>query len=390
MLVLKAEQLWNIATQTMSNVCDDLNDKSKTRRSVAELYGRAHDFALLSEEVHGTALTMGNLDVENFDSKHFKSKMIDFTSSTPKVSIDICSEFSAQCLLLKVAYIIDDFTDLYFTDDSSNDELSEDEIVYLSNTMNCLIGASMEMGVLDVDMNDNVVDEVPWLALSLLISLRDDEFCSITLTQRGLLSRLERSLNEAEHVPVNQHESYKHHVPSNRIFSLGTRAEYFGMNETTKLLYLLYTKKTLKCEGGISSVCTSITVGLIQRKIISLCSRVDEVVDVFNAVYDQVKRSSEETQNETTTQIAPYKLEDIDFFVVEAHNRAVSLLYVGDFKNAEKLLTIALNLIPYSGKEVKCYAGDIRNIYRGVIQRCSDEANSSVSFSSDSLIHLFK
>lgn len=368
---------------------DDSGEKSKQKREAADFYGKAHDFALLSEEEYGVALTEGYLDYENFDSKHFTSKMIDFAASVNMSSIDICSEFSAQCLLLKVAHIIDDFNDHSFSNDSRNDELTKDEEVYLSRAMSCLIEASMEMRVLDVDMNEKVTEQVPWLALSLMISLRDDEFCSYTLNQRGLLKKLESILNETKETLATEDPNGKNTNNVDRVFLLATRAEYFGMNESTKLLLSFYVKESNKGGYDIHDVVTSsVSIGLIQRKIINLASRVEEVVDVFNAVYEQVKGIATRVMD-TDTQTKPYKTEDIDYFVVEAHNRAVSLLYIGDFTNAEKLLTVALNLIPYSGKEVACYAGDIRNVYRGVIQRCANEASVFPSIPSENLLDLF-
>ena len=84
----------------------------------------------------------------------------------------------------------------------------------------------------------------------------------------------------------------------------------------------------------------------------------------------------------------PYSTEELDYFTIEAHNKAVRLVYIGDLPNAEKLLAIAQNLVPYCGNQVESYAGEIRRTYRSVVERKS-APRPHVSMSSESLIKLF-
>jgi len=99
-----AEQLWNLAVL--------LSAKAETRFIAAELYTKAHDFALLSEEEEGKALSRGFLDFERSSSASNENVLLPFikTKSFVQDSHDVCdlsSEFSAQCLLLAVANAVD-------------------------------------------------------------------------------------------------------------------------------------------------------------------------------------------------------------------------------------------------------------------------------------------
>ena len=383
-----AEQLWNIATQIMTKEFTTVKGQSNGRLHTAEFFSKAHDFALLSEEECGAALTKGHLAFENFHSKELKAKLIDFSLNVKVETMDICSEFSAQCLLLRVAHVLDDMNDQLSSNDNNRNCLSTEQEQLLAKTMNCLIATMTEMKVLGTEVNGDLVQQVTWLALSLLIALRDDEFCSITLTKRGLLSRLEAELlNWTKEDNDIEDEGIVH--PLHKILLLSTRAEYFGMNESTKLLLTLCARDVIqRGHSKFGKIPSLDSIGLMQRKIINLASKVEEVVNVFTVVDEQVKKAikaSSSDENLTSTNY-PYTTEDMDYFVIEAHNRAVSLLYIGDFVNAEKLLTVALNLLPRSGKEVESHGAEIRKVYRGVIQK----RGNALSMSSDHMISLFE
>lgn len=425
---IKGEQLWNIATQIVTKEFTNYNNGDSTtsnsrRLHAADLFSKAHDFALFSEEEYGSSLTKGHLVCENFDGKHHKDKVFDFTSKVKLESTDICSEFSAQCLLLKVAHILDDTNDQIISSQEHNncmDCLSTDQEQVLSRTMNCLIATMGEMQVLENDINQNVTQEVVWLALTLLIVLRDDLFGSIVLNKRGLLSRLELELTDASLDDKSEMKDRTDPNPLDRLFLLIPLAENFGMNETAKTLLKLCAKHMLH-NSSTTNTCmtinsngerrrTDFSLGLIQRKIIHLASRVEEVVDVFTSIGEYVKQHSNnssssfsvdnisdagiddnnyiQNQNQFTNKYQ-YNRDDIDYFVIEAHNRAVSLLYIGDYMNAEKLLTVSLNLLPHCGKGVECHGTEIRKVYRGVIQRRSNNGECFLSMASDTMISLF-
>ncbi len=371
---------------------DDLaqvkGESISSRLHAAELYSKAHDFALLSEEECGISLTKGYIAFENFDGKQCNPKVIDFKASAKFNSTDICSEFSAQCLLLMIAHILDDVNVQMPSEGTDTTDLSPDQEQVLNRAIGCLIVAMSEIYVLGTQMNETIAQQIIWLALSLLIAVRNDELCSNTLSEGGLLYRLQVEILDKASGSDVWNAGTAH--PLYRIFLLSTRSEYFGMRLTTKLLLTLCVNNAIQRGCSYVDKGSLNSVGSIQKKIINFASKVEEVVNIFNAVDEQVKRTSKKDSSSSSSNknIFPYKEIDIDYFVIEAHNRAVSLLYVGDLINAEKLLTVALNLLPYSGKEVERHGAEIRKVYRGVIEkRCNGDR--ILSMSSDTMISLF-
>jgi hypothetical protein len=59
-----AEQLWNIATQIMTKEFKEVSGHLNPRLYAAELFSKAHDLALYSEEDCGALLTKDHLVFE--------------------------------------------------------------------------------------------------------------------------------------------------------------------------------------------------------------------------------------------------------------------------------------------------------------------------------------
>ena len=115
------------------------------------------------------------------------------------------------------------------------------------------------------------------------------------------------------------------------------------------------------------------------------------MVEASRRVLEDVDRiiKNRTTTDSKGTAYNPYSTEDIDFFAIEAHNRAVSLIFIGDVCNAEKMLTIALNLIPLCGQEVEGYATEIRRTYRGVVEHRGVGGGSIIPYSPGEMMTLF-
>ena len=122
------------------------------------------------------------------------------------------------------------------------------------------------------------------------------------------------------------------------------------------------------------------TIGLVQRNIIALSSTVEEVVKTFDSV-DRTMKDADLNGS--------YTAADIDYFVVEAHNRACSLTFIGDAPNAEKLLTVAMNLLPHASKAVESFGSAIRRTYRSVIGR-KGVGGGALTLSAGDLVSLFE
>jgi len=353
------------------------------RVHAAELFLKAHDFALFSEEEEGVSLTKGHLACEEFDASPYLSKLIDFKRLANLKVTDICSEFSAQCLLLTVAHVIDDIND-----DSTSHKF------WGQKALKCLSASMAEIQVLGNDMSQQVAEQVTWLALNVLIALRDDQLCFNSLTIGDLQSRLKSELvihdhdNKTDNETISRIGDDKEVVnPLYRVCLLAAKAESFEMWQSAKNLFSLCVQHAIHKEiffiGNHEH-----SIGSIQRKIIHLASKVDEVVNIFESIDKLTKRHSLSLPSRNKNANAPYSKEELDYFVIEAHNRAISLLHMGDRLNAEKLLVVALNLLPSGSKEVGCHGAEIRKVYRGVLEKRSS-IDGCLSTSCDNVISLF-
>ena len=336
-----AEQLWNISNQIMTSVVP-LNKKRYIAELVADYLRDAHDFALLSEEEENMFLTRGHLGRESFGVH--TSGCISFFSK--EMGSDLCSEFSAQCLLSSVANVID----------ANNCETSES--VQTLEISKCLVAAMAELRTLEMMENAEVEAATAWLSLNVLIAMQDDESCSIALVNGGILDKLTSILNTFQN-SSGAKDQFAEMPPVDQLFLLANQAQRFGMQSSAKHLYIICAEAMHKAKRAFV-IQENCTIGLVQRHIIALSSTVSEVVNTFDSV-DRTMKSSEFTGS--------YTAADIDYFVVEAHNRACSLVFMGDAPNAERLLTVAMNLLPHSSKSVECFGSAIRRTYRSVIGR---------------------
>jgi hypothetical protein len=349
--------------------CSDI--KKDYSRFFAEYLKDAHDFALLSEEEAHILLTKGHLGRERFNGELYASTSIDFSSRTLKAT-DLCSEFSAQCLLSSVANIIDHISSEEFV------EISAEKSQLLKFTLKCLIVAKAELATLELE-SDRAEKATLFLSLNLLVAIRDDEYCFTALNDGGILKNLKVDILASNGDSSNGPSGMS---PLDHLYILANRAHLFDMQLTAKELFCICADEMIRTQK-VFIINQSNTIGLIQRIIINLASTVEEVVTTFDSINRLMEKNNQSNDDE---KLLTYSMEDMDYLVVEAHNRACSLTFIGDTKNAEKLLTVALNLLPHCSKEVESYGSEIRRAYRGVIGR---QEPASLSTGGD-LISLLK
>jgi len=279
---------------------------------------------------------------------------------------DLCSEFSAQCLLSAVANVID----------AINCEKSES--IKAIEISKCLVAAMAELRTLEMMGNEEVRATTAWLSLNVLIAMRDDESCVIALTDGGLYDKLTSILNNFDYSSIDKGQ-FKEMPPVDQLFLLANQAQKFGMQSSAKHLFLLCGDSMSKSKK-MFVVQEDFTIGLVQRNIIALSSTVEEVVKTFDSV-DRTMKDADLNGS--------YTAADIDYFVVEAHNRACSLTFIGDAPNAEKLLTVAMNLLPHASKAVGSFGSAIRRTYRSVIGR-KGVGGGALTLSAGDLVSLFE
>ena len=354
-----------------SNATDILNVKY----IAARYFSKAHDFIFIGEEEQGMMLTKGYLEYEGFSALVTEERNIDW-SKKPLESTDICSEFSVQALIMSAANMIDFFHSL------ENDP----EENFITLTIKILNAAYSEMNMLENNMSYDVKESLLWVSLNLLVIMKDDDFALRSLKQGGLSKEIEQYLKTPENASPCKYHSKDVFICLEHTFHVAIQAESKSMMQSARQLYvlcadaLIYKRKTF-----ISSASNSL--GTIQRKILQLSTSVADVISVFDDIDKVMKRLPLSSDGDNENCVS-YSVDDIDYFTIEAHNKAVSLLILGDLVHSETLLASALNLISFSGDEVKSHTSDINRTYRTVIER-KGNGGGAFSMSSSSIINLF-
>mmetsp|Transcript_14255 Transcript_14255/g.21073 ORF Transcript_14255/g.21073 Transcript_14255/m.21073 type:complete len:1526 (-) Transcript_14255:365-4942(-) len=375
-----AEQTWNIAVQ-MSN--------SGLKSAASSLFRKAHDFALLSEEECGQRLTRGYLDGD--ENKYntdvdFGTLFTSDETLTARAS-ELSSEFSAHCLLLSVANAVDAiYSSKNVSTNSDCDDPNTEKACADESLPACICQCRSEFVATagkdeqKREANEKMDRVIAWLALRTMVELGNDALISNGL--EGTLSK----------VVVAEPDDASH------LYLCAKRAQVNKMWDSCKILLRALSNHLVKNSMSTVNVSTggkdkgdtyTITLGDIQKKLVQLASSVNETVQAFENIAVSDKKKS----------ISIYNQDSINWFTIEAYNRGINLMFMGDILNAERLLAIALNLLPNCGKEVECHAGEMRlayhravekkNALRGFVTNAAAFGGDAQGFASDDAISLF-
>jgi len=404
-----AEQLWNIGVQLISA---DLSDRIKNdaRWIAAEVFSRAHDFALLTEEEEGESLSRGFLDLDLGQNTDDESILVpDFIRGRQSCACDLSSEFSAHCLLLSVANAVDNISlDIATTEDIS--ELSPSVKSKLKKSLCRLVRAKDEFNLNQTESahKQHIEGLIAWLALRCLVEIGDDTACADALMNGGLIDRLiaaeprSYSLDDA-----NQENNIDHGSLGGtsaqlngdttslleHIVLIAHRSESREMTVSAKHLLFFCSRNLLQSKGSTLTLIDAdvFSLGKIQQKILQLSSSMRDVIRVFEDVDKAAKTCvvDSDSSDDIAREKKIYSTEEIDWFTIEAYNRGVNLLFLGSIACAEQLLAIALNLLPMCGEEVECHGAEMRNAYRGAVERKGGAGGNTISSSAGEMISLF-
>ena len=364
-----AEQSWNIAVQLMNSIpSKNISTKFNSKMIASHLFVKAHDFALLSEEECGMHLTRGFIegDLDSITSDiscqdhSIDHTLISFDCKSPQFVCELSSEFSAHCLLLSLANAVDSIC-YNNTDQSQTDfrtlllRICQCRDEFISNLSN-------KGGSSKYKRENDVV--LSWLALRILIEIGDDIKCVKSLDAGNILSIITEVRSTNESYNETEDESVASHL-----YLCSKRAQSKKMLATSKLLLRkisFYLNKNGKSRLAIP--CTNfskdqidetsekvmLSLGDIQRKLIQLASSINETISIF----EDISNSS----------VQIYGKECLNWFAIEAYNRGINLLYLGEIPSAERLLAVALNLLPSCGKEVECHSSEMRLAYHRAVE----------------------
>ena len=362
-----AEQLWSMAILFSSN-----------KQVASQLYARAHDFALLSEEEEGAKLSKGFLDCDfgygatDLQCPNFSRYGQRDNASTAST---LSSEFSAQCLIISVAHAIDD--------------VKGSRAINKNWAERCLCRLALayaEMEVNELHDNENRDEVRPLLAhctLRCLLELGDDDVSSSLLADGSLLKCLaEKNLAKDIYVTNDDASSgdgsfftdnnttrtedrvnFTVKLVEN-LYASATKAETNGLRETSRILLrnCVDQIKSGSMTSDLQDLPDHFSVGEIQRKLIELGSNIQEVVEVFEAVDSSMKVVIDDTGDGDGENLL-YSKDQLDWFAVEGHNRGCRLLQLGDYRNALRLVSVSLNLLPHCSKAASAYRAEMHSTY---------------------------
>jgi len=378
--VCLAEQLWNTASLLVINI--------ETKVIAAELFAKAHDFALLSEEEEGKGLSRGFLDFDFGTDLHSLTPFINKYTPTSETdrACDLSSEFSAHCLLLAVASVVDTFT-------GGNHEGKNSGIT----SHNALIRKSirrLESAYFEIILNrsedhtecdDRLKHLIVLLAICCIVETGDDIQSMTFLLDCDTMKYIYSSCAGGDEDSILSEDSSRTLA---YLYSCSQRAEANRMRQTSwTLLHLtcceLVNQRRFHAQKEVQDNLYP-TLGTMQQKLIKSAPSVEKALTVFSDVNKALTEFGG-VQSENSTCL--YSGQEMDWFTVESYNRGINLVFLGDLDNSERLITLSLNFLQHCTEEVKLHGPEMRNGYRGVMER--KDSSNKPSVCSNSVVRLF-
>jgi len=394
------EQCWNLALLTKKEQSFSAN------MDASAFFAFAHDYLLMSCEEEGKGLTNGFLDSENKN----RSTISDLVKHN-FVCSEVSSEFSAQCLLMSTSALLDSLNledscalgreRSFVTDESfdggsvfsSTKAISGTAAAVLpsntatvgttpsSNTMPTSIVDQMKttslsrlalwrIGMSKAEFEGNEIKDpslqqfAEFVTFRCILELKDDgqgmKFLEKSSTVKSLSEYFLRREKVNKLNPLTDEAELKYEP--DKIFLLynfANIAENSNMLSTARVLYRINAFLCEKRANGRAvipseKVKLATLLAKCQKKRIFISSSVKDCVGIFESVAETCITENNELE---------YNACEIGWFCVDAYNRGVNLMYLGDTKNSEILLASALNMLPKCGEDVKFHATIIREAY---------------------------
>ena len=311
-----------------------------------------------SEEEEGTQLSKLDYDVK-YEPEKFAVPSFNGASTT--VPSDISSEFSAQCLLLSAAVIVDYVEMSPMSDQSSTRSL-------LRRALHRLAQSQQEF-----EMNckrANVSKMIALLTMRCILGIGEDSFAFQTCNDGLSATLLKLHLNDAA-------ESDKENSTLRRVKLMSDLALQKRMTHTDRVLTKLSSDMLQKSGAFVVDLgggCL-LSLGDLQRKIVNSASSVEDAIGVFQEIDDVVKKAGKEGNKKM------YSADEFSWFAIEAYNRGVQLSTIGDVTASKIFFTFALNLVEFSTKEVLCLKQQMMNAFTMSVQKLDFPPRAAALFS---------
>lgn len=253
---------------------------------------------------------------------------------------------------------------------TSNNDLR----ILLSRSLHRLAHAQDE---LHLNCGDNqqrfeVNNMIMILTLRCLIGVGDDCLAFESL-HNGLLLALEK-------VPIKELSSSTKETEGGsqslmNVALMADIAEERKMHQTSRCLHRLCAQVMSQTGKFVLDICDcERSLGEIQKKTIQIATCARDVIDVYDDIDMIVKKHQVVDKNRKDGGF--YSMEDLNWFVKDANNRAVEHEILGDDETAAKLFATALNILPLCGREMQQYAQAMNAAYQHVTARKGAAAHS--------------
>ena len=143
------------------------------------------------------------------------------------------------------------------------------------------------------------------------------------------------------------------------MYNFANIAENSNMVKTARLLYEMNVRICEKRADGNNIVPSeksklATLLAKCQKKRISTSTSVKDCVSIFESIAEKC------ITEDNSLEYNPY---EIGWFCVDAYNRGINLMYLGDTKYSEILLACALNMLPKCGEDIRFHTPLIREAY---------------------------
>ena len=277
--------------------------------------------------------------------------------------------------MISVATAVDYATDCMFKDKSNTVSSVSNEVqTLLTRSLGRLAQAQEELQLNCEDQKQlsEANKMVTLLTLRCLLGVGKDLLAFESLKNRGL----DKALNKIHLDEMSSSGQTIPFVTLKNVRLMGRLAKERKMHETSRCLQRLCAHQLSQTgkfllEIGEHEV---VILGEIQRDIIQSAVSTREILEMYEEVNLLVEKHGKVSKQKNTDKF--YSVEDLTWFVKDAHNRAVQYELLGDDNLAAKLFAVALNLVPLCGQDVQCHAQSMNIAYQQAVSKMRSRGDS--------------
>ena len=263
----------------------------------------------------------------------------------------------------------------------------ENGVAAVSNDVHILLGRSLHrlaqgQGEMKLNCDDDqqlsqTSEMAVLLALRCLLGVGDDSLALESLNGNGLYDALYHvHLDEVSFTDEDDETFEPRYLTLRTVKLMADFAAERGMHQTSMCLQRLCAQQLSQMGRFVLDIGDfELSLGEMQKKIIQSASSAKEVLDVYGEIDGLVEKHCKGDKGGKCG-VSFYSEADLTWFARDANNRAVQHDLLGDDQTAAKLFAIALNLLPFCGKDLQCHAQVMNSSYQQVMSRMANRGDS--------------